>query len=423
MRRVSLRFVPVVGPAVMLIAAFVAGCAPAVNAPSVGDDDRVGDLPHDETEADGDARPADVETDEIDFDEGVTDGGADGADDTEPGCVCAGTNACCDGCFAVNDAEACDDENAATPVDLCASGRCIGGRESGRLGRFVYVAAGSYDQGCSPGDRSCRDNELPVRRVTVTRGFWMKETEVTQGEWRALSGGVNPACFQSASGGECSDAGENDDGPVEAVDLYSTAAYANAQSAREGLTPCYMLAGCADPTTGWVDGAHSGCVGVTFVGLGNCTGYRLPTEAEWEYAARAGTTTATYGGDPLRDTGCATLTGAGDVAAGTALSDLGWYGCNAGRRTQPVRKKSANPWGLYDMLGNVLEWTWDAYTAGAYAGGAAVDPAVDGRPNAPRAVRGGAWFAEVRFMRASARDSLSPDDRNQGLGFRLVRSQ
>ncbi|MBU6163107.1 MAG: SUMF1/EgtB/PvdO family nonheme iron enzyme, partial [Myxococcales bacterium] len=147
---------------------------------------------------------------------------------------------------------------------------------------FVRIDPGTFTMGSPTGELG-RDELETQHTVRLTRRFLMQTTEVTQGQWTSLSGGINPSCFQSTSGTECSTSNSNDSGPVEQVDWYSAVAFANALSVREGLSACYTLTGCSDAANGWKDGAHSGCTGATFAGL-SCTGYRLPTESEWEYA-------------------------------------------------------------------------------------------------------------------------------------------
>ncbi|NQW63404.1 MAG: formylglycine-generating enzyme family protein, partial [Deltaproteobacteria bacterium] len=201
-----------------------------------------------------------------------------------------------------------------------------------------------------------------------------------------------------------------DSGPVEYLDWYAAVAFANARSAAEGLTSCYTLTGCADDTNGWQDGLHAGCTDAYFVGPA-CTGYRLPTESEWEYAARGGTTTATYLGNLS-----GTVTDCTTVQAN--LDGIAWWCLNSGSRTQAVGLKSANSFGLYDMLGNVWEWTGDRY--GTYPG-TVTDP-TGPTTGSYRVNRGGSWYDIARSARAAFRNGNAPGNRDSNLGFRLVRT-
>jgi formylglycine-generating enzyme required for sulfatase activity len=272
-----------------------------------------------------------------------------------------------------------------------------------------YIPAGTFTMG-SPSTEVGRGTNETQHSVTISRSFFMEQKEVTQGQWKALSGGTtNPSCFQSITGTVCTTSNANDNGPAEQLDWYAAVAFANARSAAEGLTSCYTLTGCTDAASGWKDGIHSGCTGATFVGL-TCTGYRLPTESEWEYAARAGTSSATYLGNLSGTvTDCTT--------AQANLDGIAWYGCNAANRTQAVGGKTSNAFGLYDMLGNVWEWTGDWY--GTY-------PATVTDPTGPatgsyRVIRGGSWGTNAAFERAAFRNSFTPV-RYSNLGFRLSRT-
>jgi formylglycine-generating enzyme required for sulfatase activity len=275
---------------------------------------------------------------------------------------------------------------------------------------MAVIPAGTFIMG-SPTTELGRLADEPQVQVTLTRTFYLGVTEVTQGQWKSLSGGVNPACFQTTTCTACSSSNANDNGPVEQVDWYSVLGYLNALSARDGLPSCYTLTGCSDPVNGWNDGAHTGCTGATFVGL-SCTGYRLPTEAEWEYAARAGTTTSTYLGN---------LSGiVSDCSTGQAnLDSIAWWCRNSGSRTQAVKQKTLNAWGLSDMLGNVWEWVWDWY--GNYPGAAQTDPMGAGAGER-RVNRGGGWDVLATDARAARRVTSSPWYRFGLRGFRPARS-
>jgi len=130
--------------------------------------------------------------------------------------------------------------------------------------------------------------------------------------------------------------------------------------------------------------------------------YRLPTESEWEYACRSGTTTA-YG--------------FGDDASG--LGDYGWFDGNSDSSTHPVGEKKPNAWGLYDMHGNVWEWCQDWY--GDYPSGSATDP-TGATSGSLRVFRGGSWILNARYCRSAYRDWLGPGARGSSLGFRVLRS-
>ena len=157
--------------------------------------------------------------------------------------------------------------------------------------------------------------------------------------------------------------------PMESVSWWEAIRFCNALSVQHGLTPAYRLRG--NETVEWEDLAD---------------GFRLPTEAEWEYACRAGTTGARYG----------------------PLDEIAWYRGNSEERVHDVGGKQANAWGLYDLLGNVWEWCWDLY-----------DPEVYGNY---RVLRGGGWFDEPWSCRASVRRRSHPSFQNDDLGFRLARS-
>jgi formylglycine-generating enzyme required for sulfatase activity len=165
-------------------------------------------------------------------------------------------------------------------------------------------------------------------------------------------------------------AGEGGRTPVESVSWWEAAEFCNALSASEGLPPAYRIDAAAEEIE-WDSSAG---------------GYRLPTEAEWEFACRAGTTGPRYG----------------------ALDDIAWHRGNSGGHAHEVGLKQPNAWGLYDMLGNVFEWCWDVY-----------DPQVYGTY---RVLRGGGWFDEPWSCRASVRRRSMTSYRIDDVGFRVARS-
>ena len=244
---------------------------------------------------------------------------------------------------------------------------------------MVEIPAGRFTMG-SPSSEEGRSNDEVPHEVTISRSFWLHTTEVTQGQWRAVMGN-NPSSFSS-----CGDAC-----PVENVSWWEAVAYANALSKKEGLRECYVLRGC----DGKAPGEGMACQSADFAGL-SCEGYRLPTEAEWEYAARAGTKGARHG----------------------SLDSIAWHGGNSGSKTHAAGGRQANAWGLHDMLGNVWEWTTDGYEA--YPGGSQRDPLV--KAGSGRVYRGGSWCRNPRYVRAADRDGYDPGYRYGVLGFRLARS-
>jgi formylglycine-generating enzyme required for sulfatase activity len=234
----------------------------------------------------------------------------------------------------------------------------------------------------SPTTEPCRDNDEDQHQVTLTHKFEITAHEVTQGEFFHVMG-YNPAKFLSC-GSSC---------PVECVKREEAAAYCNALSAKAGLAKCYSSGPAYDGQA-----------------IYDCPGYRLPTEAEFEFAYRAGTTTALYNG------GLAACT-ANDPNA----DEIGWHYGNSGSTTHPVGQKAANAWGLHDMAGNVWEWCHDSYEQ-HLGSSAATDPVGSAKG---AVIRGGSWAFNAAYMRAASRfnDNGYAWQQYDHVGFRCVRTK
>lgn len=223
---------------------------------------------------------------------------------------------------------------------------------------LIRVEAGTFVMGSAPEEKGRHKAEGPQTRVTLTQDFWLGKTPVTQGQYEALTG-ENPSHFKAVG----------KEAPVERVSWEDAMAFCRKLTERErsaGRLP-----------EGYV--------------------YTLPTEAQWEYACRAGTSEA-YPGNPDK---------------------MAWHEGNSGGRTHPVAEKEPNTWGFYDMSGNVLEWCVDWY--GDYAGGAVSDP------RGPkfghfRIARGGSWRVDVGVGRSAARAGGSAGRRDYTMGFRVALS-
>jgi formylglycine-generating enzyme required for sulfatase activity len=232
---------------------------------------------------------------------------------------------------------------------------------------MALVEGGTFQMGSTSGD----NDEKPVHTVTV-KSFYMGKTEVTQKEWMEVMGN-NPSRVKG------------DTLPVENVSWYDAVEYCNRLSLKEGLTPAYRGSGDA------------------IVCDFNAGGYRLPTEAEWEYAAKGGNK------DYLSY----------EYSGGNSVGSVAWYNENSGRSTHPAGTKAPNSLGLYDMSGNVWEWCWDWY--GSYSGGSQTDPS-GASSGTGRVIRGGSWYNDAALARSAYRDIFTPSGRRDILGFRLVAS-
>jgi formylglycine-generating enzyme required for sulfatase activity len=232
--------------------------------------------------------------------------------------------------------------------------------------KFVRIEPGKFIMGSTE-----NADEKPYHLVEIARPFSLGDREVTQRQYMDVMG-VNPSYFKGS-----------DDLPVEMVSWLDAVTFCTKLSEKEGRTPCYRING-EEVTV--VDG----------------NGYRLPTEAEWEYACRAGSTTRYPFGDNESD-----------------LGESAWFDGNADRKTHPVGQKRPNRWGLYDMLGNVWEWCQDGYDAGYYAKSPTTDPPGPSGAST-RVTRGGSWIYDPANCRPAFRFRGAPEARDRDLGFRLA---
>ena len=246
-------------------------------------------------------------------------------------------------------------------------------------GNLVLIPAGPFSLG-NTGSYEGEYDEKPPVTIIISKPFYISKYEITQQQYKAVMGN-NPSEFKG------------DNLPVEQVSWYDALNFCNALSQSEGLTPCYTMNGTK--------------VTCDF----EANGYRLPTEAEWEYAAKAGTKTDFYSGK---------LTYSGNSPIDPNLDKIAWYSANSSNATHPVGQKAPNAFGLYDMSGNVWEWCWDRYAE--YPSKETKDyqgPEI----GTYRVYRGGGWRNLAWYCRSTNRDRNYLDDKNNSLGFRVVKAK
>ncbi len=351
---------------------------------------------------------------------------ANSCSDDDP---CTHTDACLDGScsgvtYSCNDHGTCNvDDDVCTcetgyTGDYCAE--CTDGYEDypncvpGVIPVLVEIPAGEFWMG-SPEDTTCPDgypgvcekergnaSNEQLHKVTLTTALEFGKYELKQREFEVLMG-YNPSHFSSVGDGE--DCGV--DCPVESVSWHEVAVYANALSSHAGYEECFSCVGIAPD--------FSCSLKHAFSAPKNCEGFRMATEAEWEYAARAGTNTAFYSGVIAEwDT----------VYPDPNLDIIAWYTYNSVTNPQPAGLKQPNDWGLYDMSGNIAEWTLDWYTFGGYENGHTEQADPTGPSSGTfRMRRGGSFTSSEPYCRSASRSYKPPAQRSIRLGTRICRSK
>ena len=273
--------------------------------------------------------------------------------------------------------------------------------QAAALPGFALIPAGEFTMG----DVLDGDPKAPPHQVNVS-AFYIGQKEVTKAEWDSVRIWAVSHGYPDLAAGY----GKAAEHPVESVSWWDVVKWCNARSEQEGLMPCYtvggavMRSGTTEPTVNWT-----------------ASGYRLPTEAEWEKAARGGLSGKRF---PWGDTISHTQANYNSSASyGYDISPtLGYhpaYSTGSIPHTSPVGSFSSNGYGLQDMAGNAIEWCWDWY--GTYASGAQNDPR-GASSGTSRVLRGGDWHYYANYCRAAARYSYNPGDANYYRGFRVTRS-
>ena len=244
------------------------------------------------------------------------------------------------------------------------------------LTKFALIDGGTFSMGSATGIEA---PEKPEHTVEI-KSFYIGKTEVTFDDYDRYCDSMKLTKPGDMNWGRAKR-------PVIIVSWLDAVAYCNWLSKQEKLQPCYVINGT---NVKWIDTAN---------------GYRLPTEAEWEYAAR--------GGNKSKKT---------LYAGAEKPDDVAWYNVNSNQQTQPTAQKGANETGLYDMNGNVWEWVWDIYDGDYYQKSPAANPT---GPDAGtyRTMRGGAWYNNLSYITVSSRQYHNPDFRQNSVGFRIARNK
>jgi len=263
---------------------------------------------------------------------------------------------------------------------------------------WVDIKPGTFSMG-SPASEHCREQgsfKETLHKVTLSTGFGISTTEVSQGQFEDRMD-YNPSLAKQC-GADC---------PIDGVSWSEAVAYCNALSKEDGLVECYSCSGSE---------ASLLCKEASLYAAGKiykCPGYRLPTEAEWEYACRAGSTAALYNGE-IRECD----------AWDTNATAIAWYHTNSGQTVHLTKQKTANAWGLHDMSGNVWEWVNDWFEEDL-GNAAVIDPTGPAQETLGRVLRGGSAEVPAHLLRSASRHNYAPPTgenyRLRFHGFRCVR--
>jgi len=262
------------------------------------------------------------------------------------------------------------------------------------LPNFVFVQGGTFQMGSNSGD----GYEQPVHSVTLSP-FYINKYQTTQAEWQTVMTGNNngisptPSYFPN-----------NPNRPVERVSWYAAIVYCNRKSIQDGLTPCYAKSGDTDPNTWGAVPTSNNTAWNAITCNWSVNGYRLPTEAEWEYVARGGNQSNNY-----------------TYSGSNIVGNVAWYYSNSSSQTHDVGTKAPNELGIYDMSGNVYEWCWDWYSSSYYSSSPANNP-TGPSSGSYRVLRGGSWNSNDYYCRVANRNYYSPGNSYYSLGLRVLRT-